>query len=167
MEILIKKIENWGRQRTLDHRDVLMQTTKTLEEIMELQQAIIKKDIKETEEQIGHITVTLIMICMQLDLSFHDTYLKISEETIRVDYSKANEDYPLLKSIELINGIAKLQESLVLTNSFSSIVEDSILKNLYHISHYYQISYLKSVQKAYYIIRDRTGIIENDLFIKE
>ena len=41
MQELIKKIEQWGYDRNLQTANPLIQTTKTLEEVIELQQAII------------------------------------------------------------------------------------------------------------------------------
>ncbi|MEG0408720.1 MAG: hypothetical protein RR623_07595 [Bacilli bacterium] len=53
MEELIKKIEQWGYERDIHLASPLMQTTKTLEEVIELQQAIIKYDELNEKYQVN------------------------------------------------------------------------------------------------------------------
>ena len=57
MQELIKKIEIWGYDRNLQIANPLIQTTKTLEEVIELQQAIInyedEEHIKGMKELLG------------------------------------------------------------------------------------------------------------------
>lgn len=72
MNDLISKIELWGYERGLDECDSVMQSTKTLEEIIELQQALIKNDRLEIEDAIGDIFVTLVMICLQQDMNIEE-----------------------------------------------------------------------------------------------
>lgn len=72
MLALIDKIEDWGIDRGLDKADSLMQTTKTLEEVIELQQALINKDQDEIEDAIGDIFVTLVMVCLQNNVAIED-----------------------------------------------------------------------------------------------
>lgn len=72
MRELIEKIEMWGIDRGLDNCNSVMQSTKTLEEVTELQQALINDNKLEIEDAIGDIFVTLIMICLQQDMNIEE-----------------------------------------------------------------------------------------------
>lgn len=94
MQELIKKVEDWGKGQGIDKRDPLLQTTKILEEIIKLQQAIINcekaridymvysrnlqgiyaaeslkeifKNVKKIKAAIGDIFITLVMLDIQV-----------------------------------------------------------------------------------------------------
>lgn len=72
MEQLIFKIKQWGIDRDIDTGNSLIQTTKTLEEVIELQQAICNNQKLETKDAIGDIFVTLVMICLQEGMDIKD-----------------------------------------------------------------------------------------------
>ena len=57
----------WGKDRGIVHNaTATRQATKTLEEVNELLDAIHVKDIELTQDAVGDIVVTLIMVCAVL-----------------------------------------------------------------------------------------------------
>ncbi len=68
---LENKIILWAIARDLQHAEnVKSQTLKTVEEVGELARAINKSERVDTVDAIGDITVTLITLCLQLDIDF-------------------------------------------------------------------------------------------------
>jgi NTP pyrophosphatase (non-canonical NTP hydrolase) len=68
---LKNRIELWAIARDLHHaKNCKSQTLKTVEEVGELAWAINKNDIPATVDAIGDVTVTLMILCLQLDLDF-------------------------------------------------------------------------------------------------
>jgi NTP pyrophosphatase (non-canonical NTP hydrolase) len=64
---LIKKIEQWGRNRGLDRAHSGMQFIKLGEEFGELAEALLKKDKDGIVDAIGDMTVMLVMLSMTLE----------------------------------------------------------------------------------------------------
>lgn len=74
MEQLIPLIEDWGRDKGIDKLDPLMQTTKTNEEIIELQQAIIRYE-KALEQFDNHHVPYAMFIDNECDVcQRHNTF---------------------------------------------------------------------------------------------
>lgn len=85
MEKLTEQVEQWAIDRELEDKDPLKQIKKTMEEVMELQEAVIylqngydndlsddyvEKMVKCAELEMGDIAVTLIVLCLQLEIDF-------------------------------------------------------------------------------------------------
>lgn len=63
------KIIQWGIARGIVHNATAQsQAIKTLEEVTELFDALNRKDMAATEDAIGDIVVTLIMVCAVLNI---------------------------------------------------------------------------------------------------
>ena len=80
MNETIKKIEQWGRDKNLHTQDPKIQMCKTVEELGELAKSINRNDIEKAKDDIGDTTTTLIIIAMQLGLSFEDCVKAAYEE---------------------------------------------------------------------------------------
>lgn len=65
IDMLVEDIEDWGVERGLDVCDSIMQSTKTLEEVIELQQALIAGDEDEVKDALGDVFITLVIIALQ------------------------------------------------------------------------------------------------------
>ena len=66
MEVLIKKIQNWSKERNLHIADPKAQFTKLIEEIGELATGLNKQNNALIEDSIGDSLVVLIILCQQL-----------------------------------------------------------------------------------------------------
>ena len=65
---LTKLVQKWAIDRGLHQTDPKKQAQKTQEEVGELLLALGASDDKEIVDAIGDVVVTLIILCMQLDL---------------------------------------------------------------------------------------------------
>ena len=67
------QVVRWGEARGIvQNATAMSQAIKTLEETTELLAAINKKNIEETNDAVGDIVVTLIMVCAVLDINLVD-----------------------------------------------------------------------------------------------
>lgn len=82
MTDLIKNIQNWVSDRSLETQDPRIQMCKTMEEMGELANAINKGNKADAMDGIGDVVVTLICISMQLGVDFNEC-LKIAYNEIK------------------------------------------------------------------------------------
>ena len=183
MEELIKKIEQWGYDRNLQTANSLMQTTKTLEECIELQQAIInlewlEKDFENVEgkydnheylyfgskyktdikDAIGDIFVTLVMLSIQnekvtLHKADHCNYLNLNM---------------LEGTTVMIDCVTSAQTSLI--EKDYDYVNEEIGYLIYikeQIAIKYNLTLKECIEYAYEQIKDRKGKMTNGLWVKE
>lgn len=81
MEELIKKVVEWGKERgILENASAIAQSSKTLEEAVELNTAIIKDDDEGISDGIGDVLVTLILQCEIQGLRLEDCLQKAYDE---------------------------------------------------------------------------------------
>lgn len=72
MNELVEKINQWVIDRNLQTQDPRIQLCKTMEELGELAQAILKGKDAEAKDGVGDIVVTLICLCAQKGWSFEE-----------------------------------------------------------------------------------------------
>ena len=187
MKELIEKIENWGIDKGINYCNPLMQTTKTLEECIELQQAIInyesgifsknydmvgikahpydyfveqqEKHLNEIKDAIGDVFVTLVILSLQ------------DEEMELAIYNKIERYNPINMSIDLVKAVTDLQLSfndkycLFCHNKHALI--NGIVGFLVSFAEGYDFMLKECIEHAYNEIKDRKGQIVNGLFVKE
>ena len=189
MQELIKKIEQWGYDRNLQTANPLIQTTKTLEEVIELQQAIINyqnnnenncencknyldsvndcnypKDgceyILSIKDAIGDIFVTLVMLSIQ-----------IKEYNILAPSDKVTQyKVEVFKSVQtMFNIVFEIQQQIKLNdfNHSSSFTLFRLILELDSLAKIYELTLKECVEYAYNEIKDRKGKMINGLWVKE
>jgi len=71
MRKLINKVIQWGQQKGItDPKNTFQQLAKVTEEVGELNGAILKQDREGQKKEFGDCLVTLILLSVQLNLSF-------------------------------------------------------------------------------------------------
>ena len=82
---LIKNVEQWFIDKNLDKGDSFRQLSKTTEELGEVASALNKNNITELKDGIGDVTVTLIGIALQNNLTLEEclgyAYNEIKDRT--------------------------------------------------------------------------------------
>lgn len=155
MEELIKKVEEWSKERNLDTADPNKQRLKLWEEFGELNAAIARDNRDDVMDAIGDICVVLIVYCTQK--GYYSIY-KLFEFDI--------ENYDFLKRLEtpaLIDYTA--YEILHLRNFIQST--NDIVNRLSVIAERYDMDLEECLQSAYDEIKDRRGKMINGVFVKE
>lgn len=96
-----QNVKQWSLDRKIiPHSSSIAQMGKTLEEIAELWQAIVKKDEKEIKDAIGDIAVTLVNVDYLQCMEEGDAISYIPEELLMIDgYGWEDEFRLLLKCI--------------------------------------------------------------------
>lgn len=69
MDELVKLVEEWAKSRDLHNADPRGQMLKVVEEVGETAGALAKLNSEALEDGIGDVFVTLIILCMQVDMS--------------------------------------------------------------------------------------------------
>lgn len=77
---MINKVKQWAIDRELHVSSPHAQMTKVLEEVVELNSALLQQDQAEIIDALGDTYVTLIILAMQLDLDL--------EECLEVAYNE-------------------------------------------------------------------------------
>lgn len=72
MKILTEKIEQWAKDRQLNHADSTKQICKLTEEVGEVARAINKGNLTDLEDGIGDCFVVLTILAMQNGLTIQD-----------------------------------------------------------------------------------------------
>lgn len=100
----VGKVEEWAKERNLDKAEPYKQVCKLVEEMGELAEGIIKDKPEQVKDSIGDCAVVLIILSMQLGLSFEDC----------LDYA-----YDEIKNRtgKTVNGIFVKSEDLLLKDS--------------------------------------------------
>ena len=156
MEELIKKVEEWSKERNLDTADPNKQRLKLWEEFGELNAAIARDNHDLIQDSIGDMLVVMIIYCQQLNYPIQ------SNRLIEVDI----EVYDFFKDAEiskLIEGVAF--EIVGLRTSIQKIYE--IVGFLNIVAERYDLFIEDCLQVAYDEIKDRRGKMINGVFVKE
>ena len=69
---MIRKVEEWFKDRNMQDADPQKQMLKLMEEVGELSAAITRNDEIETIDALGDIQVVLIGLALQLNLNLND-----------------------------------------------------------------------------------------------
>lgn len=72
MNELIKKVEEWSKDKELDNNDSAMQYLKVAEETGEIAAALARNDKDELRDAIGDTVVTLIILAQQNDMNLYE-----------------------------------------------------------------------------------------------
>lgn len=72
MNVLTEKIEQWAKDRQLNHADSTKQVCKLTEEVGEVARAINKGNLADLEDGIGDCFVVLTILAMQNSLKIED-----------------------------------------------------------------------------------------------
>lgn len=99
MNELVKKVEEWAKERDLHVADPHKQILKVVEEVGEISGALARNNIGDLEVEIGDGIVTLIILSMQLGMDI--------EECLELAYKKIEK-----RSGKTINGIYIKKEDL-------------------------------------------------------
>ena len=183
----IKLIEQWGYDKNIHLASPLMQTTKTQEEYIELQQAIItyedecspcrncesaEEDISEDYGYVCHQTVE----CKYLtdikdatgDIFVTLVMLSIQNKDLKIDYD--GEDYTCLGYQEEVFVISNHISDMQVSIKYNEIVQyhiNRIINSLRYIAKGYNFTLEECVKYAYNQIKDREGEMKNGLWVKE
>ena len=150
MEELIKKVEEWSKERNLDTADPNKQRLKLWEEFGELNAAIARDNYEDAIDAIGDMAVVMIIYCQQQGYHFEDHYELYGYTTAR-------------GIEELMDDIAYAIIKLNLTAYLSEV--SRYLDMLAHV--YYGTTLKSCLQSAYDEIKDRRGKMINGVFVKE
>lgn len=187
---LIKNIEQWGYVKDINKAGPLMQTTKTLEEVIELQQAIIKyededkcNNCKYHKQSLGKYKSCHYIGLYNDDNCKHLTEIKdaigdifvtlvmlsIQEKEIELDLDYSGCFY---KSFEesacILEYLSNVQFNIFNKNhkEVNEYVRE-IIGCLMSIADDYHMTLKECVEHAYNEIKDRKGKMINGLWVKE
>lgn len=155
MEELIKKVEEWSKERGLNTAYPNKQRLKLWEEFGELNAAIARDNHDLIQDSIGDMLVVLIIYCQQLR---YTSVNRLFEFDI--------ENYDFLRKLDtsvLIDYTA--YEILHLRNFIQST--NDIVNRLSVIAERYDLTLEDCLQSAYNEIKDRRGKMVNGVFVKE
>lgn len=163
MKELIKKIEDWGRDRGLDKKATLEgQTIKTAEEIAELIIGISKNNLDVIKDSIGDVYVTLVignMISCKFDMA--KIYDSCKHKFDRIPKGHISYDKP--KQIRLLAD--KIE--MVLRLRYEREILEGTQYLLLRLSDAYDLDFVDCVESAYEEIKGRKGRIVDGTFVKE
>lgn len=188
MQQLINDIEQWGIDRDINECGLLLQTTKTEEEVIELKQAIIRAEKVKTEyltapqpgadfekepsisyvppeqiadikDAIGDIFITLVMLDLQTkEINIDEIY----RDNYLKHFDKNDYGFTMLDYAALIQ---KSVSNYQLTKYVSEF--DVVIIYLSVISKEYDLTLKECVEHAYNEIKDRKGSIVDGLWKKD
>lgn len=72
MDILVKKVEKWSEDRSLNDGNPDKQFQKVSEEVGEIAAALARNNMDELRDGIGDTVVTLIILAQQNDMDLHE-----------------------------------------------------------------------------------------------
>lgn len=156
---LIKLIEQWARDRELDKNGTVEgQLIKTSEEVAELIIAISKNNVKDIQDAVGDVFVTLVIGCLLANgIDIEDAYYHASKTSTMKPKRK-------LDLIYFINGSlhSVLQAETYIWRDMVYVIEC-----LMDVCNWYKLDFSDCVEVAYKEIADRKGVVKNGTFIKE
>lgn len=157
----IKEVEQWATERGLyESGDSLTQYCKLVEEIGELARAVIKSNLHEKIDAIGDCVVVLINYCKMSNINIENIVkktelLQINFELLFTSLDEKNLIKMLIMSLRdfYVEGLEICSISAMLTQLSSiAIKNDTTLE--------------ACLDAAYFVIKNRTGKMENGSFIK-
>ncbi|MEB6569068.1 MazG-like family protein [Staphylococcus auricularis] len=100
MNELIKKIEQWSRDKGLDKSNSFTQFAKTSEECGEVAAALCRNDREALRDGIGDVIVTLVILAQQNHMTLQEC-LEQAYGEIKDRKGKMTEDGSFIKSSDL------------------------------------------------------------------
>lgn len=149
LQEFINNVEQWAKDRQIiPNATTAAQMGKTLEEIAETWQAVVKGDIDEIKDGIGDIAVTLVI----------GAYLKNIDDRIIAD------DFNEESSIECKGFMraAALSNLSQATNNATKGRYHAAFDGLYDLSWHCQLSLSDCFDAAWNEIKDRKGHLDSD-----
>jgi hypothetical protein len=145
---LNQKIDVWATLNKLDKMPTSKQTLKIIEEIGELAEAMLKKDIHAQKDAIGDIYITLRVLMLQYKLTFEDDKLE-------------DDDFCFIDNDDSFNVLALCNEVKNLpmrANYFFELLQD--------MAKFLELDFIECVEQAYDEVKDRNLKIVNGTAIK-
>lgn len=72
MDELVKLVEQWSKDKGLNHAESSKQMLKTVEEVGEVAAALARGDQDQLRDGIGDVVVTLIILAQQNDMDLYE-----------------------------------------------------------------------------------------------
>ena len=154
-----QNVLNWSKERKIiPHSTSAAQMGKTIEEVAELWQALVKRDEKEIKDAIGDIAVTIVNVDALLSKEDYPGYASFLDDDINV----------------MLSGYDWQDEMLVLLSQLSQYKLDPFMLNkclctLYSIADCdgVKVCFWECLEQAWNEIKDRKGTMgEDGVFIK-
>ena len=160
MQELIKKIEQWAIDRELDKKGTVeSQSLKTVEEIVELIDAMSREDLELIKDGVGDVFVTLVVGNM-LDIQTNvEKLYRRAEQLVKTDTCMLIEPE---RAFSLGDNIPQ-----IIWLKYWPFIIVSILKNIMLVAGDYNLDFKDCVESAYKEIENRKGKIINGTFVKE
>ena len=154
MEELIKKVEEWSKERNLDTADPNKQRLKLWEEFGELNAAIARDDREGAIDAIGDMLVVMIIYKQQLGYGSNDVF---EPKLDNLDFLGRLEDTALIDYIG--RGISE-------SRSYIEVLR-MVVENLTVLAYRLSTNLEECLAAAYDVIKDRKGKMINGVFVKE
>ena len=154
MEELIKKVEEWSKERGLNTADPNKQRLKLWEEFGELNASIARGDREGAIDAIGDMLVVMIIYKQQLGYGSNELFYP---KQYNVDFLSRLDDTSLIDYIgHGIYGSRSYIESL-----------EMVVENLTVLAYRLSTNLEECLVAAYDEIKDRRGKMVNGVFVKE
>ena len=160
IEDLIILVKRWAhRKGILEHGTPAKQLIKTLEEIMELHTAIEDYNLKEIEDAIGDVVVTLIIYAEMKNI----TLFPHGSQDLSDSKGIAQDPYSLLDNCNKLMLLEKFTNYS--TEKYHTIQMMLFLLN--QIANRFDLKVWECLHSAYKVISKRKGEMVNGTFIKD
>lgn len=157
MEELIKKVENWSKERGLNAADPRKQKLKLWEEFGELCAAVARSNREDAIDAIGDMLVVMIIYCQQSHYHKTKELFEIDVEILEFVDSLGS------AGVEILDLAAKsILDIRITIKSIRDVV--TILANM---TERLDTSLEECLQSAYNEIKDRKGKMINGVFVKQ
>ena len=154
MEELIKKVEQWSKDRNLHTADPNKQRLKLWEEFGELNASIARNDREGAIDAIGDMLVVMIIYKQQLGYGSNELFNSVKDD---IDFLVRLED------IDLIDFIGcGIYDSRSYIEGLGMVVD-----NLTVLAYRLGTNLEECLAAAYDVIKDRKGKMINGVFVKE
>ncbi len=157
---LIKLIEQWAIDRGLDKNGTVEgQLIKTAEEVSELIIAISKNNVKDIQDAIGDVFVTLVVGNLISEK-------KKNLENIMVDLYEFRQVPYLDSKFEAIKLLMFDYSDLMAAKNYNSWLHAKV-NTIIMVAELYNLDFVECIEAAYEEISDRKGQVINGTFVKE
>ena len=153
-------VEDWAdKQGIMKFGKPMKQLLKTLEEIMELHTAIEDYNLKEIEDAIGDVVVTLIIYAKMKNI----TLFPNGSEELSDSKGTAQDPYFLLDNCNKLMQLEKFTNDSV--EKYYTVQMMLFLLN--QIANRFNLKIWECLHSAYKVIRGRTGKMIDGQFVKD
>ncbi len=160
IEDLIILVKRWAhRKGILEHGTPAKQLLKTLEEIMELHTAIEDYNLKEIEDAIGDVVVTLIIYAKMKNIKLFPN----GSEELSDSKGTAQDPYFLLDNCNKLMQLEKFTNDSV--EKYHAVQMMLFLLN--QIANRFNLKIWECLHSAYKVISKRKGEMVNGTFVKD